>query len=921
MKVINFAFWLPVLVALTSGALVGQSVVQQFNPSTSGALLTINGTVTLSTGATVNVNASISDKDIHSGAIQTVPTSATAAASTCTAADQVATDAYLLQSGAPTGCDPGDSYEGNNLSNHDGQASLSDPAADYMFNIVTHYQCGPNHGACNFGTTMTNTNGTVTSGDTGFLTITNNGPVNSYFVGTITLEGTPGPNAAAVAGCTAGQNLRDSLTFTTDSPFRASVQGAPSGLVTLPQSKILALAFDTSGCGGFSSSQTVKAGSLSAGNTTTAAFDNTQGQELIHTIKLPTSGFCPQGGVSNPQLLSTNMIVSNNGGVQSYTHKTPFATGVLFEQEADDQAENGSGYGSFVVDKCYAQGADPSTASFLSCPVANPQDPLNPLPSELINLTMLFDFPSSTANPNQEPSIAPGTTVSQLHHPGQRYVPSDSTDCTTNSFPPTVDWEPVPSGAAVNPVCTEVQTGAAYLCDLEDSLLYDPGIAFTSNPPVWGVFGDQTGTGSGLKSRGVVTTLYNIPMLTTQVSVNGKKVNNPGVPDTSGVHWFKTSSLSLDFVVNPACTAANSTLAGCTNVNQNGWFAAPVNNLAYVFYNSNSTTEPLLPNAQDGTCRGFPAANCTLAAGSAQPGLFITNTTTAPQVEFTDTTASNPDGIYILGVSAKDTVRNGERYIQLITDPNVPCPNPNNEIPTTPAGSSLSHPCYSTDLFKEQIGIDTVKPTVTFVAPFTAVLNTTSSATLAVNFSCQDNPGGSGIASCTGSVPTGTTYPVNTPLPPTNVSVTATDNATNTATQSQAYSIGYEPAGTICDGDAGHQILQPINNYPSQVLSVFKQGRTVPVKFRVCDANGVSIGTPGTITSNPFTCTATGSTSLAVDEAVTSTTPDTTFRFDTTAQQWIFNLGTSNWPGGGTKFSCTITLNDGSTIPFTFALR
>ena len=30
-------------------------------------------------------------------------------------------------------------------------------------------------------------------------------------------------------------------------------------------------------------------------------------------------------------------------------------------------------------------------------------------------------------------------------------------------------------------------------------------------------------------------------------------------------------------------------------------------------------------------------------------------------------------------------------------------------------------------------------------------------------------------------------------------------------------------------------------------MSVFKMGSTVPTKFRVCDANSVSIGTPGIV--------------------------------------------------------------------------
>src|SRR5262249_6884702 len=41
-------------------------------------------------------------------------------------------------------------------------------------------------------------------------------------------------------------------------------------------------------------------------------------------------------------------------------------------------------------------------------------------------------------------------------------------------------------------------------------------------------------------------------------------------------------------------------------------------------------------------------------------------------------------------------------------------------------------------------------------------------------------------------------------------------------------------SGGICNGDAGHQILPPIK---ADGTLVANQGRTIPAKFRVCDAN------------------------------------------------------------------------------------
>lgn len=127
--------------------------------------------------------------------------------------------------------------------------------------------------------------------------------------------------------------------------------------------------------------------------------------------------------------------------------------------------------------------------------------------------------------------------------------------------------------------------------------------------------------------------------------------------------------------------------------------------------------------------------------------------------------------------------------------------------------------------------------------------------------------------------------------------------------------IVYASSG-ICGGDAGHQILQPVN---ADGTSVWKQGRTVPAKFRVCDANGVSVGTPGVVSSFMLVQII-GGTVTDVDETVDSTTVDTAFRWDPAAQQWIFNISTTSLSAGQT-YVYAIALNDGSTIMFRYGLR
>jgi hypothetical protein len=113
-----------------------------------------------------------------------------------------------------------------------------------------------------------------------------------------------------------------------------------------------------------------------------------------------------------------------------------------------------------------------------------------------------------------------------------------------------------------------------------------------------------------------------------------------------------------------------------------------------------------------------------------------------------------------------------------------------------------------------------------------------------------------------------------------------------------------------CLGSPGRDILQPVNRDSMSTTSSFKKGSTVPVKFRVCDASGNSVGVPGLVTSFDLVRRNNGSGEETAPEDVFSTTPDTAFRWSSTDQQWIFNLSTKNLTAGYTYFY-EISLNDG----------
>ena len=123
-------------------------------------------------------------------------------------------------------------------------------------------------------------------------------------------------------------------------------------------------------------------------------------------------------------------------------------------------------------------------------------------------------------------------------------------------------------------------------------------------------------------------------------------------------------------------------------------------------------------------------------------------------------------------------------------------------------------------------------------------------------------------------------------------------------------------ASCIIFGNPTRAILQPINPDGS---SVNKAGSTVPAKFRVGDANCNSVGTPGVDTSFNLILRS-SDPGAQINEVVDSTTPDTAFRWDPTAQQWIFNISTKGM-ASGVKYTYQISLNDGSSIVFAFALK
>ncbi len=178
-------------------------------------------------------------------------------------------------------------------------------------------------------------------------------------------------------------------------------------------------------------------------------------------------------------------------------------------------------------------------------------------------------------------------------------------------------------------------------------------------------------------------------------------------------------------------------------------------------------------------------------------------------------------------------------------------------------------------------------PVITITTPGSNNPSYLLNQAVAANYSCTD--GGSGVTTCTGTVPSGSNLNTSA-VGAETFSVNATDNVGNASNQSESYSVSYN----IC------LLYDPTKAVESNA--------TIPIKFDLCDANSADVSSSA-IAVNLAGIQQISTTTSGEIAAYPAAAPDANFRYSSdlgTTGGYIMNLSTQGYAAGTYQITFTV---------------
>jgi alpha-tubulin suppressor-like RCC1 family protein len=411
------------------------------------------------------------------------------------------------------------------------------------------------------------------------------------------------------------------------------------------------------------------------------------------------------------------------------------------------------------------------------------------------------------------------------------------------------------------------------------------GSTTNSNVPV---------TVSGLTNASAISVGYSTCALTSVGGVEcwgnnstGALGNGTTTDSAVPVNVLLASPDSTPPVITPTITGTQGS---------NGWYTSSVM-VSWSVVDNESTISSQTGCDPTTLSADTPATTLTCSAtsqgGTTSVPVTIKIDQTAPTISAAATTAPNGAGWYHSNVTVHFT-----------------CNDAGSGITTCPADQVLSAEAAAVSSTVQTVSdaagnvslasnvvtvkIDKTAPTLNpAVSPNPVLLNGTASVT-------------SGAADALSGLASQSCGALNTSSVGTkSVTCTAADNAGNSNSANVSYTVTYNFSG----------FLAPVNN--PTVVNTGKAGRTYPVKWQLRDGNNGFISALTAVSSITYKATSCGAfTSDPTDVLETSATGATSLRYDSGANQYIYNWAT---PTSGC-YTLFLTLDSGQVFPAFFNL-